>query len=101
MGASLPGRKLDVPVSFPFSVSKMSLGLEVVPSGIVKVQRQVPSIVWVAFPADSALKAKWHEVQRRTARSALRSTGNVISLNCAFIVPPLYLLATPLDAGTV
>src|ERR1044071_2968052 len=44
MGTSVPGRKLLFRERRPSSVSSVSFGLVTVPSGMVKVHRQVPSM---------------------------------------------------------
>src|SRR5438046_9104585 len=95
MGASVPMRKLVVPVSFPFFTVSTSLGLTVVPSGIRKFQRQEPSSGWAALASSSsAARTGWTTIVTRTNR-----TNGI--LNADFIESAFYLCATGFDAGTL
>src|SRR5256885_16708789 len=95
MGASVPARKLVVPVSFPSFTARTSLGLIVVPSGMAKFQRQEPSSGWVLLASSSsAARTGWTTVAKRTNR-----TNGI--LNADFIQSAFYLCATGFDAGTL
>src|SRR5258706_2183528 len=86
MGVSLSIRKLVVPVTLPSCTANTSLGLTVVPSGMVKFHRHDPSRGCGALADGSSAAGT------RTAPMTANAKSRTISLSSAFINPaPLSL----------